>query len=84
MNVLWLFLAVPLFGFHYVLVVFPDHTHLLIDIINVLKKVIIWKQRLHRRTETRVYKFSGVNPGHLGLISDPLIISKFPNKTHDP
>ena len=21
---------------------------------------------------------------HLGLISDPLIISKFPNKTHDP
>ena len=22
--------------------------------------------------------------GHLGLISDPLIISKFPNKTHDP
>ena len=22
--------------------------------------------------------------GHLGLISDPLIISKFPNETHDP
>ena len=25
----------------------------------VLKKVIIWKQRMHRRTETRVCKFSG-------------------------
>ena len=22
--------------------------------------------------------------GYLGLISDPLIISKFPNETHDP
>ena len=47
-----------------------------------LKKVILWKQRLHRRNETRVCKFSGF--GHLGLISDPLIISKFPNETHDP
>ena len=25
----------------------------------VLKKVIRWKQRMHRRTETRVCKFSG-------------------------
>ena len=25
----------------------------------VLKKVILWKQRMHRRTETRVCKFSG-------------------------
>ena len=26
---------------------------------SVLKKVILWKQRMHRRTETRVCKFSG-------------------------
>ena len=25
----------------------------------VLKKVILWKQRMHQRTETRVCKFSG-------------------------
>ena len=29
--VLWLFLAVPWIGLHYVIVVFPDHTHLLFD-----------------------------------------------------
>ena len=28
-NVLWLFLAVPLVGLWCVIVVFPDHTHLL-------------------------------------------------------
>ena len=28
-NVLWLFLMVPWFGLQYVIVVFPDHTHLL-------------------------------------------------------
>ena len=28
-NVLWLFLAVPCVGLQYVIVVFPDHTHLL-------------------------------------------------------
>ena len=28
-NVLWLFLTVPWVGLQYVLVVFPDHTHLL-------------------------------------------------------
>ena len=26
-NVMWLFLTVPWFGLHYVIVVFPDHTH---------------------------------------------------------
>ena len=38
--------------------------------------------KIHRRTETRECKFSSF--GHLGLISDPLIISKFPNETNDP
>ena len=28
-NVLWLFLTVPWVGLHYMIVVFPDHTHLL-------------------------------------------------------
>ena len=28
-NVLWLFLTVPLVGLQYVIVVLPDHTHLL-------------------------------------------------------
>ena len=28
-NFLWLFLTVPLVGLHYVIVVVPDHTHLL-------------------------------------------------------
>ena len=28
-NVLWLFLTVPWVGLQYVIVVFPDHTHLL-------------------------------------------------------
>ena len=30
-NVLWLFLTVPWVGLQYVVVVFPDHTHLLLD-----------------------------------------------------
>ena len=37
---------------------------------------------MHQRTETRVYIFSGL--GHLGLISNPLIVLKFHNETHDP
>ena len=36
---------------------------------------------MQQRTETRVGMFSG--PDHLGLISDPLIVSKFHNETHD-
>ena len=31
-NVLWLFLTVPWVGLHNVIVVFPDHTHLLFSI----------------------------------------------------
>ena len=30
-NVLWLFLTVPWVGLQCVIVVFPDHTHLLLD-----------------------------------------------------
>ena len=30
---LWLFLTVPWVGLQYVIVVFPDHTHLLFDVI---------------------------------------------------
>ena len=29
-NMVWLFLAVPKVGLHFVIVVFPDHTHLLV------------------------------------------------------
>ena len=42
---------------------------------------------MHQRSETtRVCNFSGprlASFGHLGLISDPLIRSKFHNETHD-
>ena len=31
-NVLWLFLTVPWVGLQYVILVFPDHTHLLFNI----------------------------------------------------
>ena len=34
-NVLWLFLTVPWVGLQCVIVVFPDHTHLLLDIMHV-------------------------------------------------
>ena len=33
--------------------------HNLTDGLNVLKKVILWKQIMHQRSETRVCKFSG-------------------------
>ena len=33
LNVLWLFLTVPWVGLQYVIVVLPDHTHLLFDIL---------------------------------------------------
>ena len=32
-NVLWLFLTVPWVGLQYVILVFPDHFHLLLDTI---------------------------------------------------
>ena len=35
LNVLWLFLTVPWVGLQYAIVVFPDHTHLLFDTINL-------------------------------------------------
>ena len=35
-NVLWLFLTVPWVGMQCVIVVFPDHTHLLFDNLNLL------------------------------------------------
>ena len=50
-------------------------------------KGIPWKQRLHQRTETRVCIFPGPDwlvSANLGFISDPLIVSKFHNETHDP
>ena len=34
-NVLWLFLTVPWVGLQNVIVVFPDHTHSLITLLNV-------------------------------------------------
>ena len=32
-NVMWLFLMVPWVGLQCVIVVYPDHTHLLLDVI---------------------------------------------------
>ena len=37
-NVLWLFLTVPWVGMQYVIVVFPDHTHLLFIAGNCRRK----------------------------------------------
>ena len=39
-NVLWLFLRVPWVGVQYVIVVFPNHTHLLFIIYLVAQKTI--------------------------------------------
>ena len=42
---------------------------------------------MHQRTETIVCIFFRARPAsfcHLGFISDPLIVSKFHNETHDP
>ena len=46
-NVLWLFLTVPWVGLRYVIVVFPDHTHLLSGVFFGL---------LYRRCSVRLYK----------------------------
>ena len=39
-NVLWLFLTMPWVGLQSVIVVFPDHTHLLFN--NLTKKIHKW------------------------------------------
>ena len=46
----------------------------------------LWKQRMHQRPETRVHILCvrQASFGHLGLISDSLIVSKLHNETHDP
>ena len=36
-NILWLFLTVPWVGMQCVIVVFPDHTHLLSDVLPLSK-----------------------------------------------
>ena len=38
-NVLWLFLTVPWVGLQYAIVVFPDHTHLLIGSFVVFQEI---------------------------------------------
>ena len=48
------------------------------EIKYVLKKVILWKQRMHQ------LKLECASFGHLGLINDPLMVLKFHNETHDP
>ena len=54
----------------------------------VLRKGIPWKQRLHQRTETsRSVHISWARLAsfcHLGVISDPLIVSKLQIEIHDP
>ena len=44
-NDLWLFLTVPWVGLQYVIVVFPDHTHLLFGVI--IWQTVTW-QSLNR------------------------------------
>ena len=40
-NVLWLFLTVPWVGLQCVIVVFPDHTHLLFALRNINIKILM-------------------------------------------
>ena len=56
-------------------------------VIYILTKVILWKHRIHQRPESAACSsFLDQNSyiGHLGLISDPLIVLKFYNGIHDP
>ena len=41
-NVLWLFLTVPWVGLQWVIVVFPDHTHLPFDTVSYQHCVSYW------------------------------------------
>ena len=52
----------------------------------VLKKVILWKHRMYQELKLECASFLArlASFGHLGLISDPLIIAKFTNETHEP
>ena len=45
--VLWLFLALPWVGQQYVIVVFPNHTHLLFSMQPSQSKNVIWLETLH-------------------------------------
>ena len=47
-NVLWLFLTVPWVGLQYVIVVFPDHTHLLFGVFlsGPLRQVLLYMQSI--------------------------------------
>ena len=40
-NVLWLFLTVPWVGLQYVIVVFPDHYHLLFGLTKVTYSILL-------------------------------------------
>ena len=40
-NVLWLILTLPWVGLQYVIVVFPDHTHLLVYLLLVINSYYI-------------------------------------------
>ena len=42
-NVLWLFLTVPLVCLQYVIVAFPDHTHLLFGVSSMYKEKCLHK-----------------------------------------
>ena len=41
-NVLWLFFTVPWVGLQCVIVVFPDHTHLLFELMNMKMLLLPW------------------------------------------
>ena len=72
------------------LFVCKDSSEPLITRYAISTKGVLWKQRMHQRTETTVHIFWArlfwarlASFGHLGLISDPLIVSKFHSETQN-
>ena len=78
-NVLLLFVTVPWVGMQCVVVVFPDHTHLLfglVDMINYLvilfqrMSIIVFEQKFNncKRQSKQIYEFHfSIPPMHLTL-----------------
>ena len=67
-NVLWLFLTVPLVGLQCVIVVFPDHTHLLFDFINIINHTLLKKyapKMMQRTYEYAKYWLTAEKPTHV-------------------
>ena len=57
-NVLWIFLTVPWVGLPYVIVVFPDHTHLLFCSMAHYLRYVDGKRQGYQIAFPKFYKFS--------------------------